>query len=184
MGVLASVKQLRKCAPDTIISVLQRGAKTEDKGRGLSREASLASCLVTQGKAPQSQEVIPTIQAIPNSYVALATGIHYQWTRDLSWSNQSSSRAFVKAAGRPVTLAHCLKTPVKWGHFTPIWSPRIKPAPIRPDDHCIWCLNFAGPDLDLRWPRNLLSNLGLVWEWKPSSLLCQNNRHKWGPNWT
>ena len=32
--VLTSVKQLRKCASDTIIEVLQRGAKAEDMGEG------------------------------------------------------------------------------------------------------------------------------------------------------
>ena len=32
--VLASVKQLRKCASDSIISVLQRGATAEDMGEG------------------------------------------------------------------------------------------------------------------------------------------------------
>ena len=34
MGVLASVTQLRKCASDTVIWILQRGAKAEDMGEG------------------------------------------------------------------------------------------------------------------------------------------------------
>ena len=34
VGVLASVKQLRKCALYTVIWVLQRGAKAEDMGEG------------------------------------------------------------------------------------------------------------------------------------------------------
>ena len=34
MGVLASVKQLRKRAPDTVISVLQGGAAAEAVGEG------------------------------------------------------------------------------------------------------------------------------------------------------
>ena len=32
--ILASVKQLRKCASDTITQILQRGAKAEDMGEG------------------------------------------------------------------------------------------------------------------------------------------------------
>ena len=31
--VLASVKQLRKCAANTVVSVLQRGTEAEDRGR-------------------------------------------------------------------------------------------------------------------------------------------------------
>ena len=38
---LASIKQLRKCASDTVIQVRQRGAKAEDMGEG-----------VCPGKAP------------------------------------------------------------------------------------------------------------------------------------
>ena len=32
---LASIKQLRKCASDTVIQVRQRGAKAEDMGEGV-----------------------------------------------------------------------------------------------------------------------------------------------------
>ena len=34
VGVLVSVKQLRKCTSDIVISVLQRGAKAEDMQEG------------------------------------------------------------------------------------------------------------------------------------------------------
>lgn len=44
MGILASVKQLRECASDTIISILQRGATAEDLGWGLSWEGPIGSC--------------------------------------------------------------------------------------------------------------------------------------------
>ena len=44
--ILASVKQLRKCASDTVIQVLQRGAKAEAMGSGLSWEGSTGSCSV------------------------------------------------------------------------------------------------------------------------------------------
>ena len=35
VDVLASVKQLRKCAPDTVIQALKRETKAEDMGRGV-----------------------------------------------------------------------------------------------------------------------------------------------------
>jgi hypothetical protein len=41
VGVLASVKQLGKCASDTVIWVLQRGAKAEAMGKGLFLEGTL-----------------------------------------------------------------------------------------------------------------------------------------------
>ena len=44
--VLASVKQLRKCASDTVIQVLQRGAKAEAMGSGLSWEGPTGPCSV------------------------------------------------------------------------------------------------------------------------------------------
>ena len=47
MGVLASIKQLRECASDTVTSVLQRGATAEDTEWGLPWEGSTGSCLVT-----------------------------------------------------------------------------------------------------------------------------------------
>jgi len=47
-----SVKQLRKCASDTIIWVLQRGAEAEGMREGLSWEGSLGSCLVTYKTLP------------------------------------------------------------------------------------------------------------------------------------
>ena len=49
MGVLASIKQLRECASDTVTSVLQRGAAAEDTEWGLSWEGSTGSCSVIPG---------------------------------------------------------------------------------------------------------------------------------------
>ena len=49
--VFISIKQLRKCAPDTIISVLQRGAKAEDMGKGPAPpQGPIMSCLVVEAK--------------------------------------------------------------------------------------------------------------------------------------
>ena len=45
VGVLASVKQLRKCASD-VLWVLQRGAKAEVMGEGSAMEGPIGSCLV------------------------------------------------------------------------------------------------------------------------------------------
>ena len=48
VGVLASVKQLRKCASDTVISELQREAKAEDMGGGVCPgKGPIGSCWVT-----------------------------------------------------------------------------------------------------------------------------------------
>ena len=56
MGVLASIKQLRECASDTVTSVLQRGAAAEDTEWGLSWEGSTGSCSVIPGVWAQQLE--------------------------------------------------------------------------------------------------------------------------------
>ena len=47
VGILSSVKQLRKCMSDTIIWVLQRGATAKAMGEG-SVSSPIGSCSVTR----------------------------------------------------------------------------------------------------------------------------------------
>ena len=51
--VLAFVKQLRKCASDTLIQVLQRVTRAEDKGEVLSWERRIRSCSIIIDSNPQ-----------------------------------------------------------------------------------------------------------------------------------
>ena len=44
-----SAKQLRKCASNTISSILQRGAGAQEMGEGLSQEGPIESCWITLG---------------------------------------------------------------------------------------------------------------------------------------
>lgn len=68
-----------------------------------------------------------------------------RWSYDLSWINQSSSPAFVRAA----LFENLSKWPL--GPFYPPSGPwRVKLTPIYPDGHWIWCLNLAVPDSCLR----------------------------------
>ena len=47
MGGLASVKQLRECAPDTITKVLQWGAEAEEMSGCLPHQGPIRSCFLT-----------------------------------------------------------------------------------------------------------------------------------------
>lgn len=76
MGVLASVKQLRKCAPDIVIWVLQRGVKAEDMGDGVCpRKAPGGSLLSYNGRIGRKNlgEAQKAIEKIPKRTRLLKT---------------------------------------------------------------------------------------------------------------
>ena len=82
MGILISVKELRKCASDTFIYVLQKGAKAEDVGERPDMEGPIGSCLVTL------LSPLPHWNSSNHLQVSVRTSAEKKWTTCLAPCNK------------------------------------------------------------------------------------------------